>query len=81
MNYGLEAGLAELAVAPVHPTVEEVVSFFFWRGLVIGAAMCLLFHRSARSHTLRPLNSQQVTVLRFSQEEELLWAGACGTRE
>lgn len=32
MNYGLEAGLAELAVAPVHPTVEEVVSFFFGEG-------------------------------------------------
>ena len=46
MNYGLEAGLAELAVAPVHPTVEEVVSFFFWRGVVIGAAMRLLFHRA-----------------------------------
>ena len=32
MNSGLEAGLAELAVAPVHPTVEEVVSFFFGEG-------------------------------------------------
>jgi len=26
MNYGLEAGLAELAVGPVHPAVEEMVS-------------------------------------------------------
>ena len=81
MYMPLEVPLGELAVAPVNPVHEEVV-----RELVFFVGFPLLFSiRSTENKTHHSIfhfpsfslqNPIQITVARFSHDEELLWTGA-----
>ena len=82
MYMPLEVPLGELAVAPVNPVHEELVrkggglNFrrLFWP-FVVETKLILLPLRSSSSLSTLNKKSIQITVARFSHDEELLWTG------
>lgn len=80
MYMPLEVPLGELAVAPVNPVHEELVRKGslnlrrLFRPFVVKTKLILLPLRSFPVYS-KQKNQIQITVARFSHDEELLWTG------